>query len=44
MLEKAMPKPSQQTLVCYCGPPPFEKMMKTHLEQLGYDENMVFKF
>lgn len=28
MLKKAMPAPSADTLILYCGPPPFEKMMK----------------
>jgi len=40
-----MPPPGENTLVVYCGPPLFEKDMKSHLKELGYDEKtMVFKF
>ena len=45
MLMKNMPAPSPETLICYCGPPPFEAMMKEHLEAMGYDpRGMIFKF
>lgn len=39
-----MPPPNPDTLILYCGPPPFEKMMKQHLTELGYDDTMQFKF
>jgi len=44
MLEKVMPAPGPETLILYCGPPPFENMMKEHLAKLGYDADMQFKF
>ena len=44
MLKEQMPAPGPETLICYCGPPPFEKMMDQHLKDLGYDSTMVFKF
>ena len=44
MLKEQMPAPGPDTLILYCGPPPFEKMMKTHLSNLGYDDTMQFKF
>ena len=45
MLMNNMPMPSAETLICYCGPPPFEAMMKEHLENMGYDpKSMIFKF
>lgn len=45
MLKKYMPPPGPETLIVYCGPPLFEKDMKSHLKELGYDEKtMVFKF
>lgn len=39
MLQKSMPAPSPDTLILYCGPPPFEKMMKEHLTALGYGDD-----
>ena len=44
MLAEKMPAPSEETLILYCGPPPFEKMMKQHLTELGYNDKMQFKF
>lgn len=45
MMKKYLPPPSEDTLICYCGPPLFEKDMKSQLNELGYDEKtMVFKF
>lgn len=44
MLKSRMPEPSPDTIILYCGPPPFEDMMKKHLGNLGYSDNMVFKF
>jgi len=44
MLKKHMPAPSEDTIILYCGPPPFEDMMKKHLNEIGYSDNMVFKF
>ena len=44
MLKKNMPAPSDETIILYCGPPPFKEMMKKHLAELGYTENMIFKF
>jgi len=44
MLRTHMPEPSVDTIILYCGPPPFEDMMKKHLKELGYAEDMVFKF
>jgi len=45
MMKKYLPAPSPETLICYCGPPLFEKDMKSQLTELGYDMNtMVFKF
>ena len=39
-----MPKPSEETLILYCGPPLFEKLVKTNLNELGYSDSMIFKF
>ena len=39
-----LPAPGPQTLIVFCGPPPFENMMKKHLAELGYDDTMIFKF
>lgn len=44
MLKEKMPEPSPETLILFCGPPPFEKMMETHLAALGYSQDMWYKF
>lgn len=44
MVENTLPQPSEETLILYCGPPLFEKLVKTHLTDLGYSESMMFKF
>jgi NAD(P)H-flavin reductase len=44
MLKKNLPAPGPDTLILYCGPPPFEKMMMQHLKDLGYTNEMQFKF
>lgn len=44
MMVKNLPAPGKDTLILFCGPPPFEKMMKKNLTELGYDDNMFFKF
>jgi cytochrome-b5 reductase len=44
LIKQQLPAPSEETIILYCGPPPFEDMMKKHLTSLGYTDNMVFKF
>lgn len=44
LLKEKMPEPAEDSIVLYCGPPPFEDMMKKHLTTLGYKDSMVFKF
>lgn len=44
MLAEQMPAPSDETLIAFCGPPIFETLMKKHLSELGYKDNMIFKF
>jgi cytochrome-b5 reductase len=44
MILQHLPKPSPDTIILYCGPPPFEDMMKKHMAELGYSDDMVFKF
>ena len=44
MIQNNLPAPGPETLIVYCGPPPFEDMMKKHLKELGYTDDMVFKF
>jgi hypothetical protein len=44
MLQDTMPPPGEDSMVLYCGPPPFEDMMKKHLTELKYTDNMIFKF
>lgn len=44
MLKNNLPKPSEDTIILYCGPPPFEKMVDEKLKGLGYTDSMLFKF
>ncbi len=44
MIKEKLPAPGEDTIILYCGPPPFEDMMKKHLAELGYSEDMCFKF
>ncbi|TNV76881.1 hypothetical protein FGO68_gene11560 [Halteria grandinella] len=44
LIKSQLPAPSDDTIILYCGPPPFEEMMKKHLAGLGYNDDMVFKF
>jgi len=44
MIEKCLPAPGPDTIILYCGPPPFETMMQKHMTDLGYGKDMVFKF
>ena len=36
MLTEHLPPPGATNLILYCGPPPFEKMMKEHLNKIGH--------
>jgi len=44
MLKKTMPYPTNDALICTCGPPLMNKMLLEHLSQLGYKEDYIFKF
>ena len=44
MVQKHMPPPGKDTLILFCGPPPFTDMLKKMLPELGYTNDMIFKF
>jgi cytochrome-b5 reductase len=44
MIQSNLPAPSPDTIILFCGPPPFEDMMKKHVKELGYVDDQVFKF
>jgi cytochrome-b5 reductase len=45
MLKEHMPPPSDDVLICICGPPPMIKFAcMPNLEKLGYTENMRYTF
>lgn len=44
MIKEKMPEPSPDTIILFCGPPPFEDMMVRNLKELNYTEDMFFKF
>jgi cytochrome-b5 reductase len=45
MLKEHMPPPSDDVLICICGPPPMIKFACIpNLEKLGYTENMIYTF
>jgi len=39
MIKKNLPEPAEDTIILYCGPPPFEDMMQKHLTELGYGKD-----
>jgi len=44
MIEKVMPRPSNNVLICTCGPKEMNKIVAQHLTELGHKEENVFKF
>lgn len=44
MIKQHMPPPGEDTLILFCGPPAFNKMLKQLLPELGYTADMMFKF
>ncbi|CAF3348857.1 unnamed protein product [Rotaria socialis] len=45
MLKEHMPPPSDDVLICICGPPPMVKSAcLPNLHKLGYEENMIYCF
>ena len=42
LIKQQLPAPGEDTIILYCGPPPFEDMMQKHLTALGH--TTVFKF
>jgi len=44
MIKDRLPPPAEDTVILFCGPPPFEDMMKKYLTELNYTEDMFFKF
>ena len=44
MLKNNLPAPGPDTLILFCGPPPFEEMIKKNLKAIGYEDDMMFKF
>jgi cytochrome-b5 reductase len=44
MIKEHMPAPGPDTMILFCGPPPFTKMLSSILPELGYTEDMLFKF
>ncbi len=44
VLQAQMPAPSPDTIILFCGPPPFEDMLKKFFKELGYADDMLFKF
>ena len=39
-----LPKPSDDTVVLMCGPPPMIKAMEGHLQTLDFKEEMYFAY
>mmetsp|Transcript_29422 Transcript_29422/g.29156 ORF Transcript_29422/g.29156 Transcript_29422/m.29156 type:complete len:240 (+) Transcript_29422:201-920(+) len=44
MLKMHLPGPSEDTLICFCGPKPMNKMLINHLQDLGHSSSHFFKF
>jgi len=44
MIAKYMPAPGPDTLITHCGPKQLNQMVRTQLLEMGYSEEMIFKF
>ncbi|XP_021733196.1 NADH--cytochrome b5 reductase 1-like [Chenopodium quinoa] len=44
MIQEHCPAPSSDIRILRCGPPPMNKAMAAHLEELGYSSGMQFQF
>jgi len=44
MIKENIWSPDDDVAVLYCGPPPFNKSMKSQLEAIGYPASNVHKF
>lgn len=44
MIVEHLPPPADDIKILRCGPPPMNKAMAAHLEELGYSTTMMFKF
>ncbi|XP_037407078.1 NADH--cytochrome b5 reductase 1-like [Triticum dicoccoides] len=44
MIKTHCPAPAEDIQILRCGPPPMNKAMATHLEELGYTKEMQFQF
>lgn len=44
MIQEHCPAPSSDIRILRCGPPPMNKAMAAHLEELGYSSDMQFQF
>lgn len=42
--ERLVYPPANDQLVVMCGPPIFEKIMRGHLERMGYDSKTIFGY
>ena len=44
MIKAHMPPPGEDTIILFCGPPPFTNMLKQLLPEMGYTEDMLLKY
>ena len=44
MITERFGGPSDSSMVLSCGPPPMKKALKSHLEKLGFSDDMLFEF
>uniref|UniRef100_A0A453FSL1 Oxidoreductase FAD/NAD(P)-binding domain-containing protein n=1 Tax=Aegilops tauschii subsp. strangulata TaxID=200361 RepID=A0A453FSL1_AEGTS len=44
MIKTHCPAPAEDIQILRCGPPPMNKAMAAHLEELGYTKEMQFQF
>ncbi len=44
MIKKVMPGPSDDVLICHCGPRLMNQMVIEQLRELGYKEENIHKF
>ena len=44
MIKQHFEPPSDDVIICRCGPPAMNKAMRSHLVDIGYTQDMLFEF
>jgi len=44
MIQQHLPAPGEDTIILYCGPPLMNQLIRDSLKELGYSNDMMYKF